>query len=253
MAEYVNALLTGKVALITGASRGIGKVTAERYAEEGAIVYANARQLGSIDQWAKDCSEKFSGQIIPLYFDVTCADQAKKAIMQIRSEQKRLDILVNNAGMMSNKLLEMISQEDLEQLFSTNVYAVISMMQLAVKLMARQNSGSIINISSIVGVRGNAGQLAYSATKGAVISLTKSAAKELAGRNIRVNSVAPGLTDTDGLNSASRDKLENRISNIGMGRLATPEDVANACVFLGSDLSSYISGEILGVNGCAIM
>ena len=124
-------------------------------------MYANARTIGCLDQWAEECSSKFAGKIIPQYYNVTDLDAAKQAVLQVRSEQKKLDILVNNAALMCNKLLGMISLNELEDLFSTNVYAVISMMQLASKLMVRQNKGSIINISSIVGMRGNAGPVSY--------------------------------------------------------------------------------------------
>lgn len=244
-------LLKGKITLVTGTNRGIGRSIVERYAEEGAVVYANARKEGRLAELAEHVNGQGSGKIVPLYFDVTDTLAMKQAVMQIRKERGRLDVLVNNAGLMSNQRLGFITTDEIERLFATNVFAVIQLMQLAVKIM-REN-GSIVNISSIVGQRGNAGQLLYSATKGAVISLTRSAAKELAPRHIRVNSVAPGLTLTDGLNSTQRSYIEERIRNIPFGRLADPLDVANVCVFLGSELSSYVSGEIIGVNGSAIM
>lgn len=246
-------LLKGKIALVTGANRGIGKAIAECFAKEGAIVYVNSRTEGSIDQWAEELSSKYSTNVIPIYFDVTDRVGAKNSIIKIKKEYGKLDVLVNNAGITSNELLNSITRDTLEKLFDVNVFAVIEMMQLASKLMMRNKSGSIINISSIVGQRGNKGQLAYSATKGAVISLTKSAAKELANYKIRVNSIAPGLTNTDAIKDVEEEKLDERISKISMGRLGTPEDISNACLFLASDLSSYISGEIIGVNGCAIM
>lgn len=244
-------LLGGKVALVTGANRGIGKSIAEQYISEGAIVYANARKLGSLDEMAATINAKGNGKLVPVYFDVTDIPAMKSAIMRIRKESGQLNILVNNAGLMSNQRLGFITMDETQKLFDTNVFAVIQLIQFASKIMVEDSS--IINISSIVGQRGNAGQLLYSATKGAVIALTKSAAKELAPRHIRVNSVAPGLTMTDGLNSTQRKYLEGRIQNIPYGRLASPKDIASACVFLASDLSLYISGEILGVNGSAIM
>lgn len=244
-------LLSGKVALVTGANRGIGKSIAEQYISEGAIVYANARKLGSLDEMAATINAKGNGKLVPVYFDVTDISAMKSAIMRIRKESGHLNILVNNAGLMSNQRLGFITMDETQKLFDTNVFAVIQLIQFASKIMVEDSS--IINISSIVGQRGNAGQLLYSATKGAVIALTKSAAKELAPRHIRVNSVAPGLTMTDGLNSTQRKYLEGRIQNIPYGRLAFPKDIASACVFLASDLSIYISGEVLGVNGSAIM
>lgn len=244
-------LLSEKVALVTGANRGIGKSIVEQYISEGAIVYANARKSGSLEEMAASANAKKNGKMIPLYFDVTDVNAMKSAVMRIRKEAGYLNILVNNAGLKSNQRLGFITMNETQKLFETNVFAVIQLIQFASKIMPENSS--IINISSIVGQRGNAGQLLYSATKGAVIALTKSAAKELAPRHIRVNSVAPGLTMTDGLNSTQRKYLETRIQNIPYGRLAVPQDIASACVFFASDLSVYISGEILGVNGSAIM
>lgn len=246
-------LLKGKVCLITGTSRGIGRAIAERYAEEGAIVYANARNPGSIDEWAVKCSEKNNTTVSPVYFDVTDYAAVKQTVLKIHKEQQRIDILVNNAGMVTYELLGMIQVESLRNMLEVNVVAMIQMIQLVSRIMSRNKSGSIINISSIVGVKGVKGQLAYSATKGAVISLTLSAAKELASQNIRVNTIAPGMVDTERFHEVFVKSFKDRLSDIGFGRLAKPEDIANACVFLGSGLSEYISGQILGVDGCTIL
>jgi 3-oxoacyl-[acyl-carrier protein] reductase len=246
-------LLEGKVSLITGTSKGIGRAIADRFAGEGAIVYANARKEGSIDDWAKECSEINRTQVIPVYFDVTDYVAAKQVVMQIVKEHQRIDILVNNAGIVSYELLGMIQPENLRTMFEVNVVAMIQLIQLISRIMSRQKKGSIINISSIVGVNGVKGQLAYSATKGAVISLTKSAAKELAANNIRVNAIAPGMVATERLSAILEKSFSERISDIGMGRLAEPREVADACVFLGSDMSQYISGQILGVDGCTVL
>lgn len=246
-------LLKGKVCLITGASRGIGHAIAERYAEEGAIVYANARNPGSIDEWAVKCSEKNNTPVIPVYFDVTDYAAVKQVVLQIIKEQQHFDILVNNAGVVTYEPLGMIQIDSLRNMIEVNVVAMIQMIQLVSRLMSRNKSGSIINISSIVGVKGVKGQLAYSATKGAVVSLTLSAAKELAAQNIRVNTIAPGMVDTERFHDVFEKNFKDRLSDIGMGRLAKPEDVANACVFLGSDLSEYISGQVLGVDGCTVL
>lgn len=244
-------LLKDKVALVTGANRGIGKAIVEFFVKEGAIVYANSRNIGSLDALADELNNMNIGILQPVYFDVTDTNAIKSIIMKIKKENGKLDILVNNAGLMNNKLLNAITKNEMQQLFATNVFAVIEMIQYATKIM-RENS-SVINISSIVGQRGNAGQILYSATKGAIIALTKSAAKELAPRKIRVNSVAPGLTNTDALKSTDFENIKDRIKSIPFGRVAEPKDIAKVCVFLGSDLSSYVSGEIIGVNGCAIM
>lgn len=246
-------LLEGKICLITGTSRGIGQAIAERYAEEGAVVYANARTEGSLDEWAQECSQKYNATVIPLYFDITDAVAAKQAVLKIKSDHQKIDVLVNNAGMVTYELLSMINFESLRNMFEVNVIAMIQLIQLVSRIMTRQKSGSIINMASIVGTNGVGGQLAYSATKGAVISLTKSAAKELAPSNIRVNAIAPGMVATERLVEVFEKSFKDRLSDIGMGRLAKPEEIANACVFFGSDLSEYVSGQILGVDGSTVL
>ena len=246
-------LLDGKVCLITGTSRGIGAETARRFAQEGAIVYANAQIEGSIDDRSKQWEGEYDTKVIPVYFDVTDEKAAKQAIMKIKQEQGRLDVLVNNAGVMRDALIGMVNKQLMEEIFSVNVFAVMNMLQLANKLMSRQKSGSIINLSSIVGVEGNAGQLVYSASKGAVAALTKTAAKELAPNNVRVNAIAPGMIDTDMFRSVGEEKVMEHLGHIKMGRLGTPLDIANAIVFLASDLSEYITGQILGVDGEAMV
>ena len=156
--------------------------------------------------------------------------------------------------MVFNKKIGMILRPETELMFRVNVIAVIEMVQLVSRLMARNHGGSIVNIASVTAVLGSPGQTAYSATKGAIISFTKSAAKELASLGIRVNAVAPGIIKTERFNElyeANGDKIDNRISRIALGRLGTPQDVANAVSFLASDRASYISGQILGVDGCA--
>lgn len=248
----MTGLLRDKVCLVTGAGRGIGRAIAESFAAEGAFVYANDAREGSLDSWLGE--SKMTQNLKPLYFDITQPAALKNAFAQIKKEKQGLDVLVNNAGVEYNELIGMISREKMEQMFSVNVFAAIDMLQMASRLMSRQaKGGSIINISSLVGIRGNPGQLVYSATKGAVIALTKSAAKELASKNIRVNSLAPGLTKTEMLEGADREKLKGRIANISLGRLAEPSDIARACVFFASDLSGYVSGQVLAVDGCTIM
>jgi len=244
-------LLDKKVCLVTGASRGIGASIVENFARNGALVYANARTDGSLDETSKKLNDQCPGTVCPLYFDITDTDSQKEAFLRIRKEQGRLDVLVNNAGIMIDALIGMIRKTDIEQTFATNVYAIIDSIQFASKIMLRQKSGSIINIASIVGVEGNKAQLVYSASKGAVVAMTKSAAKELAPNGIRVNAVAPGVIDTDLLQATGPEVVEHFSSLIGMGRLGTPSDVAHACLFLASDLSLYITGQVIGVDGDA--
>ena len=241
-------MLTGKIAIITGATKGIGKSTAFLFSDSNAIVYAigrNEEELVSLST--------YSSNIHPIKADVCNTSQIKELFMSIHKEHGHIDVLVNNAGIMNDALIGMISDEMIQSLFQTNVFSVIQLTQLAARFMKRQKSGSIINISSIIGVNGNAGQSVYSATKGAVISFTKSAAKELANSEIRVNAIAPGIINTDLISSVPEQKLNERISQIKLGRIGQPEDVANTILFLASDSSSYITGQIIGVDGMTIL
>lgn len=188
-----------------------------------------------------------------MYYDVTDKDACKRAVLQIKKQVGRLDVLINNAGIMKDALLEMVEDKTIQETFETNVYAVIHMTQMSARLMKKQQKGSIINISSIVGIRGNAGQTVYSATKGAVVALTRTWAKELAKDHIRVNAIAPGKIDTDMFRSIGEERVNAGISEIGFGRLGTPEDVADVALFLASEMSRYMTGEVLGVNGGLIM
>ena len=237
-------LLENKVCIITGAAQGIGRAIANQFAADGAIVYACDRQEFTSD----------NERIHPVTFDLTDAAAAKAAMMQIYKEAGHIDCLVNNAGVVFNRKIGFITREETELMFRINVIAVLELIQLVSRLMARNGGGNIVNIASVTAVLGSPGQVAYSATKGAIIALTKSAAKELAPQNIRVNAVAPGIVKTERfaeLYEANGEKIDERISRIALHRLGTPEDIANACAFLASDRASYISGHILGVDGCA--
>ena len=235
-------LLEGKVALVTGCNRGIGRQIAQLFATNGAIVYAVARKLSSIDSLA-------SNNIRPHYMDVTDNNAIKDLFLRIKKESGRLDVLVNNAGIMQDALLGMITEEQLHSTFSTNVFANVNLIKYAAKFMVRQNSGSIINLSSIMGVTGNAGQIVYASSKGAVIAMTKSAAKELAGSNIRVNAIAPGIIATDMLYSVPEEKLAKLREKVGLGYIGEPIEVAKTALFLASNLSTYVSGQVIGVDG----
>lgn len=242
-------ILKDKICVVTGAAQGIGKAIAIKMLSEGAVVYGCDRQEGSMDSMSEE-NDRFN----PLYFDVTDQKGAKEAMMRVKKEQGRIDVLVNNAGVVFNKKIGMIVREETELMFRVNVIAVIELIQLVSRIMARTGGGSIVNIASVTAVLGSAGQSAYSSTKGAIIAFTKSSAKELAPQGIRVNAVAPGIVKTERfeeLYEASGDKIDTRIGRIALGRLGNPEDVANAVAFLASDQSSYISGQILGVDGCA--
>lgn len=250
----MSKLLENKVAIVTGAGRGIGRVIAEQMAQDGAIVYINDLQSGDMEEWARDCSSRNNTRVIPVAFDVTDSSALKTGLMSVYKAEGRLDCVVNNAAVIANQKLGMVTKPLLEKMFGVNVFAVIDVIQLASRLMARNGGGSIVNIASITAVVGSPGQVAYSSTKGAVIALTKSAAKELSPLQIRVNAVAPGIIKTERfaeLYEADGEKIDQRISRIALGRLGTPQDVANAVAFLASDRASYISGQVLGVDGCA--
>lgn len=247
-------LLSGKICLVTGAGRGIGRVIANQLASDGAVVYAADLAMGDMEPWAAEKSAECDTKIVPMVMDVTDTAAVKAGLMSIHKTEGRIDVVVNNAAIIQNQKLGMVTKTMLEKMFAVNVFAVIDIMQIASRLMARTGGGSIVNIASVTGVVGSPGQVAYSSTKGAVISATKSAAKELSPMQIRVNAVAPGIIKTERfeeLYEASGDKIDQRISRIALGRLGTPQDVANAVAFLASDRASYISGHILGVDGCA--
>lgn len=246
-------LLRDKVCLVTGAGRGIGKSTVMRFAQEGAIVYANVREEGLLEEWIELHHEELEGEIIPVYFDITDSAGIKQFAMQIKREQGKIDVLVNNAGVVSNELLGMISKSKVREMFEVNVFGLLELTQLiATKFMIKQKSGSIINMASIVGAKGSRGQIAYSASKGAVIALTKSMAKELAEHNIRVNAIAPGMIATERLQKTIKD-IYKEIPQIGMGRLGTPEEISDICVFLASEMSTYVTGQILEASGSMIL
>jgi 3-oxoacyl-[acyl-carrier protein] reductase len=240
----MNLLLENKVCIITGAAQGIGRQIAEQFAADGAIVYACDRQEFTPN----------NEHIHPVVLDITDAASVKTAFMQIFKTEGRIDCLVNNAGIVYNRKIGMITREETERMFLVNVIAAMELLQLVSRLMARNGGGSIVNIASVTAVLGSPGQVAYSATKGAIISMTKSAAKELAAQGVRVNAVAPGIVQTERfaeLYESDGNKIDERIQRIALGRLGTPEDIAHACAFLASNRANYISGQILGVDGCA--
>jgi len=245
--------LNGKIALVTGAARGIGWKTAFLLASNGAKVIIN--DIQETDELNRKIQEAKSQNLdlTTLFYDVSDYQQVKNAFSSIFKEFKRLDILVNNAGIMEDSMLATASESHIDKTFRINTFGVIYNTQFASRLMARNNSGSIINISSIIGTKGNSGESVYSASKSALIGFTLSAAKELAPLGIRVNAIAPGFIDTDLVSHFSEEIRQKTISNIKLGRIGTPEDVARAVLFFASDLSSYITGQVLGVDGGMII
>jgi 3-oxoacyl-[acyl-carrier protein] reductase len=246
-------LLENKVCIVTGASKGIGKSIATLFAKHGAIVYANARKINSLNEWATEISNTYQTRVIPVYFDVTDYETVKKTVLEIKSTEGRIDVLVNNAGMVTYEMIPMINMNLFKEMWEINVTAVMFLTQLVSRIMSRQKNGSIINISSMVGEKGASGQTAYATTKGAVIALTKSASKELAPQGIRVNAIAPGMVATDRFVGEMESRFKDKIDAIGMGRLAEPSEIAQLCVFLASDTSSYITGQIIGIDGSIVI
>jgi len=247
-------LLHNKVCIVTGAAQGIGRAIAEQMAMDGAIVYATDMKEGAMNDWATLLSKKAETKVQPLYFDVTDSASVKNNLQAVYKQEGRIDVLVNNAGIVINRKLGMITRDETETMFRVNVIAVLELISLVSRLMSRNGGGSIVNIASVTAVLGSAGQVAYSASKGAIIAMTKSAAKELAPQKIRVNAVAPGIIKTERfeeLYQANGEEIEERISRIALGRLGTGADIANAVSFLASDRAEYISGQILGVDGMA--
>jgi 3-oxoacyl-[acyl-carrier protein] reductase len=242
-------LLAGKTIWVTGASRGIGRATALACVQQGASLILSARSESSL----QDCaSEVFkvsnrAAHIVP--FDVCDRAAIKGACQTVHRIVKQLDGLVNNAGILRDALLGMITESQLEEIFRTNLYAPIQLLQYCARLMAPNRSGAIVNVASIIGRTGNEGQTAYSASKAGLIGVTKSAARELAPNNIRVNAVAPGVIQTDMIAAISPQKMESLRAAIKMNRIGQPVDVANTIVFLLSDLSNYVTGQVIGVDG----
>ena len=236
-------LLSGKVCLVTGAGKGIGRAVAELFASHGAIVYATVRNQEHSGRLME------TGSILPMLMDVTDSEAVRDGILRIKKEQKRLDALVNNAALVTYEPLGMASKNTMRDMFEVNVFAMIELMQYASRIMTRQKSGSIVNMASIVGVKGAAGQLIYSASKGAVIAATKSAAKEFAQYGVRVNAVAPGMVDTERFSAEMSQRFSDKVDSIRMGRLAEPKEIAETCLYLASDMSKYVTGQIIGVDG----
>ncbi len=241
--------LAGRVAVVTGAGRGIGLAIARALAAAGADVWLNSRTAGSVDALCAEIGAAGPGTARPLHFDVTEPAAVRDAFTRVQKESRRLDILVNNAGILSDAVIEMASLDQMDRVFRTNLQGVITCSQYAVRLMSRAGGGSIVNIASIIGRVGNAGQAVYGASKAGVIGLTYSLSKEVAARGIRVNAIAPGVIDTDMIGALPAEKRAALVAAIGMGRVGRPEDIAPVALFLASDASAYVTGQVIGVDG----
>jgi len=241
--------LDGKVALVTGASRGIGRATALALAEQGAKVVVNYARGEAQAREVVAAIVEAGGQAEARGFDVSDATACEEAIAAASKRHGRLDILVANAGVAIDGLLLRLKQEDLDRTFAVNVGGAIASARAATRVMMRARTGRIIFVSSVVGEMGNAGQAAYSASKAALIGLTKSLAREYASRNITVNAVAPGFVDTDMTDAMTEEARDAVRKAIPLGRTASPREIATAIAYLASDEAAYVTGQVLRVNG----
>jgi 3-oxoacyl-[acyl-carrier protein] reductase len=240
----------GKVVLVTGASRGIGREIALGFGRGGATVAVN--DIPSQAEHAREaCAriEQVGGKAFPIEFDVANPAACTEAVEKIAKEQGGLHVLVHNAGIARDALIIRMKDEDLEKTLDVNLKAAFYLARATAKVMMKQREGSMVMLSSVVGEMGNAGQSVYSATKAGLIGLTKSLARELAGRNVRVNAVGPGFIDTVMTQNIPEENRRRMLEQIPLGRMGQAEEIANAVCFLASSYASYITGEVLRVNG----
>jgi len=244
-----NKSLANKTAVVTGASRGIGRAVAIKLASEGANIILNYRSsIKSVEEVMAEINA-LGGKAVAVQGDVSSFAEAEKIIKAAVENFGSLDILVNNAGITKDGLLMRMKEEDFDSVIETNLKGTFNCIRHATPIMMKQRSGRIVNMSSVVGVAGNAGQVNYSASKAGVIGITKSAAKELASRGITVNAVAPGFIQTDMTDVLSDKVKEDILSGIPLKRLGRPEEIADLVSFLVSDSGSYITGQVINING----
>lgn len=242
--------LEGKNAIITGSRRGIGRAVVELFAKNGCNIWACARKFDdTFENEIANISRNYDVTITPVYFDLDNSEEIKEGFKSIYKEKKDIDILVNNAGKVHANLFQMTTLEQIKEIYQTNVFAVMQLTQLVLKVMTRRKRGSIINISSISGLDANPTNCIYGSSKAANISFTRILASEMGDFGIRVNSIAPGPTETDMIQIV-KDKIgDNILNNCAMSRFAKPEEIAEVALFLASDRASFVNGQVIRVDG----
>lgn len=242
-------LLEGKVALVTGATRGIGKAIALMFAQQGADVAFTFRSSAAAAEQITQELESYGVKAKAFASDAASFEDAHQVVKQVVAEFGRVDVLVNNAGITKDGLMMRMSEQQWDDVINNNLKSAFNFTHAVVPLMARQRAGSIISLSSVVGIAGNAGQANYAASKAGIIALSTSVAKEVGSRNVRCNCIAPGFIDTDMTSSLPEELRKEWAKTIPLRRCGTPEEVANVALFLASDLSSYVTGQVIHCCG----
>lgn len=243
-------ILKGKNAIITGSRKGIGKEIVKCFAKEGANIWAHAREIDiEFESYLQEVAAENNVRITPVYFDMTDKDEMKKAINDIRKSGEQINILINNAGVAHGGLFQMTPVNDIRKIFETNFFSICELTQMVARIMVKQKNGSIINMASISGLELKAGNCAYGTSKAALIALTKTLSNELAPLGIRVNAIAPGLTDTNMAKLMEEKAGEEMVRETAIKRLGQPSEIAQAVLYLASDNASFITGQVLRVDG----
>jgi len=242
-------LLENKTAVVTGCMQGIGRAVLDLFVKEGADVFACCqKETDEFKEHIEALSKEYGREIIPVYFDLKDEDAIREGAKTIQRAKKKIDILINVAGIADDAYFQMMSMESLHNTFQVNFFSQMLFTQYMVKLMMRNKKGSIVNVASVIGLDGNAGQLAYSASKAAMAVASKTLSAELADKGIRVNAVAPGVIDTAMTNVLSEEILDRQMRNAHIQRIGTPEEVAEVILFLASDRASYVTGQVIRID-----
>ncbi len=242
-------ILQGRIAFISGASRGIGKAIALAFAKEGAVLGLVARDEAKLQEVAAACLSAGASSVQVKAFDIQDKEACEEGVKSFAKDAGGLDILVNNAGITRDNLLMRMGEEDWDKVLDINLKSVFFLTKAAARYIMKSKFGRILNISSVIGVTGNAGQANYAASKGGLIALTKSLAKEFASRGVCVNALCPGMIDTDMTQELPKETRQEILKNIPLGRLGKPEDIAGLATFLASDQGSYITNQVCVIDG----